>query len=225
MSPRVSSARDMRLVRRLFLPLLALLTASCGAPSMHERLEQARHSLAEINTLSTHPTPEEMKKAAGVALLSLGQGGVVIGGEGGGGIVMQRMTGGWGSPYAVDLGAGTIGLQLGGQGKDVLILFNDAASLQEFVKGGMQLQAVGEGTIGAASGNTKEPRLNTTVFVKSQGLFGGLELGGLNVGPATSVNTGAYGKAETDAILSGKVQPANVKSPLDRLLKMLDAMQ
>ena len=106
----------------------------------------------------------------------------------------------------------------------MLILFNDASSLKEFVKGGMNLQALGEGTFGAASGNTKEPKLNTTVFVKGQGLFGGLELGGLNVGPATNVNTGAYGKADADAILSGKVQPANVKEPLDRLVKMLDAM-
>lgn len=216
--------RHARLLALRLLPLLALLTAACGAPSMHERLDQARHSLAEINTLSVHPTQEEMKKAVGIALLSVVQGGAVIGGEGGGGVVMQRLTGGWGSPYAVDLGAGTLGLQLGGQGKDVLILFNDAGALKEFVKGGMNLQALGEGTFGAASGNTKEPKLNTTVFVKGQGLFGGLELGGLNVGPATNVNTGAYGKADADAILSGKVQPANVKEPLDRLVKMLDAM-
>ena len=218
----------MRLARQAVLRtpclLLTLLLAACGAPSMHERLDLARHSLAEINTLPEHPTPQEMKKAVGVALLNLGQGGVIIGGEGGGGIVMQRVTGGWGSPFAVDLGAGTLGLQLGGQGKDVLILFNDAASLQEFVKGGMHLQALGEGTFGSASGNTKEPKLNTTVFVKGQGVFGGLELGGLSVGPARNVNTGAYGKTEADAILLGKVQPANVKEPLERLVKMLDAM-
>jgi len=112
-------------------------------------------------------------------------------------------------------------VQLGGQGKDVLVIFNDAAALDEFVKGGMQLQALGEGTFGSASGNTKEPKLNTTVFVKGHGVFGGLELGGLNVG----VNTGAYGKADVETILSGKVQPANVKEPLERLVKMLDAMQ
>ena len=38
------------------------------------------------------------------------------------------------------------------------------------------------------------------------------------------VLAGAYGKAEADAILSGKVQPANVKEPLERLVKLLDAM-
>jgi len=214
-----------RQARRLAELLLPTLLAACGAPSMHERLDQARHSLAQINTLEAHPTPDEMKKATGVALLTLAQGGVVIGGEGGGGIVMRRLAGGWGSPYAVDLGAGTIGLQLGGQGKDVLVIFNDAAALDEFVKGGMQLQALGEGTFGSASGNTKEPKLNTTVFVKGHGVFGGLELGGLNVGPAKNVNTGAYGKADVETILSGKVQPANVKEPLERLVKMLDAMQ
>ena len=211
------------LTRSFALPLL-LLVAACGAPSMHERLETARHSLAEVNTLQDHPTIKDMQDAKGVALLSIVQGGAGIGGEGGGGIVLQRAGTGWGSPFAVDVGAGTLGIQLGGQGKDVLILFNDAATLQEFVKGGMQLQALGEGTFGASSGNTKAPKPATSVFTKCQGLFGGLELGGLNVGPARNLNAATYGKADAEAILSGKVKPANVDEPLSRLVKMLDAM-
>ena len=208
----------------LTLSFLSLLPVGCGASTMSSRMTDAVQSLAEVNTLKQRPTKEQMSAAKGVAILSLAQGGIGIGGEGGGGIVLKRVGSGWGAPYAMDAAAGTIGAQLGGQGKDVLILFNDASSLKEFVKGGMNLQALGEGTFGAASGNTKEPKLNTTVFVKGQGIFGGLELGGLNVGPATNVNTGAYGKADADAILGGKVQPANVKEPLERLVKMLDAM-
>ncbi len=212
--------------RATLLPalLLPLLLAACGAPSMYERLETARHSLAEVNTLKDHPTPKDMQDAKGLVLLSLVQAGVGIGGEGGGGVVLRRNGTSWGSPYAVDVGAGTIGLQLGGQGKDVLILFNDEATLKEFVEGGMHLQALGEGTFGAASGNTKAPKPATSVFTKGQGVFGGLELGGLNMGPANAVNAGSYGKADVETILSGKVKPANADEQLQRLLKMLDAM-
>ena len=214
----------MRRLTRRICCLCTLLLAACGAPSMVERLETARHTLAEVNTLKDHPTVKDMQDAKGVALLSIVQGGAGLGGEGGGGIVLRREGGGWGSPYAVDVGAGTIGLQLGGQGKDVLILFNDEATLKEFVAGGMNLQALGEGTFGAASGNTKAPKPATSIFTKGQGVYGGLELGGLNVAPANAVNAGSYGKADTETILSGKVKPANAEAPLASLMKMLDAM-
>ena len=213
-----------RITPRLACLLVACLLplAACGASTMEERLTQARLSLAQVNTLKDHPSPEQMKAAKGLALLSIGQGGVGIGGEGGGGIVLQRNGTTWGCPYAVDLGAGTIGLQLGGQGKDVLLLFNSEDAMLDFLEGGMQLQAVGEGTFGASTGNTNAIKRSTIVFLKGQGVFGGLELGALNVGPAKDVNAAAYGGAsDQSAILSGKVKPPE---GLSRLTRMLDAM-
>ena len=206
-----------------WLLLLCLLPlAACGAPSMEERLTQARLSLAQVNTLKDHPTPEQMKAAKGVALLSIVQAGVGIGGEGGGGVVLQRNGSTWGSPYAVDLGAGTIGLQLGGQGKDVLLIFNSQDALDDFLDGGMQLHALGEGTFGASTGNTNAQKRSTLVFLKGQGVFGGLELGALNVGPANDVNGATYGgNTDRAAILSGKAKPPE---GLSRLTRMLDAM-
>jgi lipid-binding SYLF domain-containing protein len=207
---------------RSLLAFALLSLAACGAPSMDERLTQARLSLAQVNTLPAHPSPEQMKAAKGIALLSIVQGGAGLGGEGGGGVVLQRVSGGWGAPYGVDVGAGTIGLQLGGQGKDVMILFNDESALKQFVSGGMQLQAIGEGTFGAATGNTLEMKPSMVRFVKCQGVFGGVELGGLNVSPSNNLNAATYGsKADSDAILSGKVKQPEGTS---RLTRMLDAM-
>jgi len=215
----------MKLARPLagrLLALLPLLLSACGAPSMHERLDQARHSLAEINTLSVHPTQEEMKKAVGVALLSVVQGGAIIGGEGGGGVVLKRVGGGWGAPYGIDAAAGTIGAQLGGQGKDVLIVFHDEAAMQEFVRGGMHLQAVAEGTGGSANGDTRSQKVGYTYFVKGSGLYGGAELGGLNFSPANKVNAETYGSMAT----SGEILDGKVKKPdgLSSLTGALDAM-
>ena len=53
-------------------------------------------------------------------------------------------------------------------------------------------------------------------------MFGGLELGGLNVSPSNNLNAATYGsKADSDAILSGKVKQPEGTS---RLTRMLDAM-
>ena len=214
------------MIQRALIALLvsaaSLLPVGCGASTMSARISDAQHSLAEVNTLEKKPTKQQMANAKGVAILSVAQGGIGIGGEGGGGIVLKRVGGGWGAPYAMDAAAGTIGAQLGGQGKDVLIVFNDETALQQFVKGGMQLQAVAEGTGGNASGNTRSTKLAYEYFIKGNGLFGGAELGGLNFSPASKLNAETYGSMAT----SGEILDGKVKKPdgLSSLTGALDAM-
>ena len=211
-----------RAIVAIALSALSLLPVGCGASTMSARVTDAMQTLAEINTLKTKPTKEQMSAAKGVAILSLAQGGIGIGGEGGGGLVLKRVGGGWGAPYAMDAAAGTIGAQLGGQGKDVLIVFNDETSLKQFVAGGMQLQAVAEGTGGNDSGNTRSKKLGYEYFIKGSGLYGGAELGGLNFSASNKVNAAAYGAMATSSdILDGKVtRPEGMPG----LTSALDAM-
>jgi lipid-binding SYLF domain-containing protein len=212
-----------RILPVIVLLLSALLPIGCGASTMSQRLLDASHSLAQVNTLPQKPTKQQMSAAKGVAILSIAQGGVGIGGEGGGGIVLKRVGDGWGAPYAVDAAAGTIGAQLGGQGKDVLVVFNSEAALTDFVKGGMQLQAVAEGTGGSEGGNTRSKSAEREIFVKGTGLFGGAELGGMNFSPANKINAGSYGPAATSTeILDGKVKKPDGTSSLTAAL---DAMR
>jgi lipid-binding SYLF domain-containing protein len=54
-------------------------------------------------------------------------------------------------------------------------------------------------------------------------VFGGLELGALNVGPANDVNSATYGgDADRAAILSGKTKPPEGLSRLTRMLEAMD---
>jgi len=213
----------LRTLPLLLLSIAALLPVGCGASTMGQRLIDANHALAEVNTLPTKPTKQQMAAAKGVAILNISQGGVGIGGEGGGGVVRKRVGSGWGAPYAMDAAAGTIGAQLGGQGKDVLILFNSEDSLTDFIKGGMQLQAVAEGTGGSDSGNTRSKNSSRELFIKGSGLYGGAELGGLNFSSANKVNAGAYGPSAT----SGEILDGKVTKPdgLSSLTAALDAMR
>jgi lipid-binding SYLF domain-containing protein len=211
-----------RIVSALLVSIAALLPVGCGASTMSQRLTDATHALAEVNTLEQKPTKQQMAEAKGVAILSIAQGGIGIGGEGGGGLVLKRVGGGWGAPYAVDAAAGTIGAQLGGQGKDILVVFNSDDALRRFVAGGMQLQAVAEGTGGSASGNTRAKDQDRLIFIKGSGLYGGAELGALNFTPANKLNAGVYGPSAT----SGEILDGKVKKPdgLSTLTDALDAM-
>jgi len=211
-----------RTIVTLCLSALALLPIGCGASTMSARLTDATATLAQVNTLPHKPTVKQFNEAKGVALMHIAQGGAGLGGEGGGGLVLKRVGSGWGAPYAMDAAAGTIGLQLGGQTKDVLILFNNAEALNQFVAGGMQLQAIAEGTAGTDSGNSASKKLAYEYFVRGDGLFGGAQLGGLNFSPNNKMNSAVYGPAASSQdILDGNVTKPDGLSSLTSALNAI----
>jgi lipid-binding SYLF domain-containing protein len=212
-----------RLASIAVLVASALLPIGCGASTMGARISEAQVDLSKVQTSAEKPTREDMKDVKGVALMSVGQGGVGIGGEGGGGVILKRVGGGWGAPFAFDAAAGSIGLQLGGQVKHIMVVFYEEGALKQFAMGGMQLLAVGEGTGGSASGNTRSTNVQYKPFIAGAGLYGGLQLGGLNFTPAKEVNSATYGpSASMEDILNGKVAaPAGTAG----LTASLDAMR
>jgi lipid-binding SYLF domain-containing protein len=198
------------LLRRAFTTVLlacaALLPIGCGASTMASRISDARVDLAKVTASAEAPKKDDLKNMKGIAIMSVGQGGVGIGGEGGGGLLLKKVDSCWGAPFAVDAAAGSIGLQLGGQVKHFIVVFYDDGCMQDFARGGMQLLAVGEGTGGSATGNTRSSSAQYKAFIAGAGLYGGLQLGGLNYSPAKDVNTAAYGSATLAEILDGKVK-------------------
>lgn len=200
----------------------ALQLVGCGASTMSARVTDAVDTINRLNASAEKPTKEDMKNVKGVVIMHTAQGGLGVGGEGGGGVVMKAVGRGWGAPFAMDVAAGTIGLQIGGQSKHFMIVFYDEGALKQFVQGGMQLQAVGEGTGGTATGDTRSTNTLYKPFIAGAGLYGGLQLGGLNFSPATKVNSATYDSATTTEILDGKVtKPGNLSS----LTKALDALR
>lgn len=200
----------------------ALQLVGCGASTMSARVTDAVDTINRLNASAEKPTKEDMKNVKGVVIMHTAQGGLGVGGEGGGGVVMKAIGRGWGAPFAMDVAAGTIGLQIGGQSKHFMIVFYDEGALSQFVQGGMQLQAVGEGTGGTSTGDTRSTSTLYKPFIAGAGLYGGLQLGGLNFSPSTKVNSAAYPGASTTEILDGKVtKPENLSS----LTKALDALR
>jgi lipid-binding SYLF domain-containing protein len=214
------------MIKHMF-PIVAMAAATlqlvgCGASTMSARVTDAVDTINTLNASAEKPTTEDMKDCKGVVIMHTAQGGLGIGGEGGGGVVMKAIGRGWGAPFAMDVAAGTIGLQIGGQSKHFLIVFYDESALNQFVQGGMQLQAVGEGTGGTSTGDTRSRSTLYKPFIAGSGLYGGLQLGGLNFTPATKVNGAAYDSATATEILDGKVtKPENLSS----LTKALDALR
>lgn len=207
----------------LVLTAVALAAAGgCGNTSMSTRIIRSQAILEEFQT-SDRPIPAStLENAAGVAIISEITAGVGIGGSGGEGILMRRLNNGWSQPIAVSIASGTIGLQLGAKGRDMVVIFNTDAGVMRAASDGMAMVAAAGGTAGDASGSTTAMSgapPATEVFSRSQGLFGGAAVGGFNVQVDTAVNQETYGTRYTTLdLLEGRGTPQSGMLRIERIL-------
>lgn len=206
----------------LVLAAVALVAGGCGSTAMSTRIAKSQAILDEFQS-SDKPIPAStFENAAGVAIISEVSAGVGIGGSGGEGILVRRMMNGWSNPIAVSIASGTLGVQLGAEGKDLVVIFNTDAGVMKFASEGASMVASASGTAGDASGTTSAMKGTppaTEIFSRSQGLYGGAFVGGFNVQVDTKVNQETYGSIYTTLdILEGRgsVQPGMMR--IERVL-------
>src|SRR5688572_13294405 len=118
------------------------------------------------------------------------QAGFIVGGRGGRGVASCRTTEGWSAPAFFTLGGGSIGLQIGAQSTDFVMLFMNTDGLNsllsnEFTLGGDA--SVAAGPVGRQAGASTDLKLTAKIlsYSRSKGLFAGLELKGVVVKPDT----------------------------------------
>src|SRR5262249_48748564 len=111
--------RMMSVARRVLASALLLLVAACAQPGPAPTEQQAlvEESRITFDKLITHPDfgelPDFVKRSKAIVIFpSLVKGGVVIGGEGGDGVLVVRdPSRGWSDPAFYTLAAGSLGLQ------------------------------------------------------------------------------------------------------------------
>lgn len=140
-----------------------------------------------------------LRAASGVIIFpQLVRGGFIVGAEGGSGVLLARSTdNSWGPPAFVRLTAGSIGLQIGGQvSETVLVIMNDGALdavlSQNFSFGGDASVAVGPVGKGVRAGSTANLGGDIIAFSRTQGLFGGGSLEGAALTAREELNTAYY---------------------------------
>ena len=164
------------------------------------------------NMTSTHQIPSNLlNQAKCIAVIpKLTKAGFVVGGQHGSGVVSCRTSSGWSAPAFITMSGGSIGLQAGGEQKDMVLLMNDQGQ-QELKNGhwelGAQAAAAGpnQGTETTASTGWKAPVLS---YSNAKGAFAGADIGGAKIGVDDDMIHNVYGKSATfQSILDGQVQP------------------
>lgn len=199
--------------RRLFtlasFVLLALASTGCTSQRMSQVVSENLNVLRAFDSASVIP-PETMAAAKAVAVLRETEGAVIVGASGGEGVLVRRIEGGWSPPLAIEMSTGSIGLQIGGQTREIVLVFTNQGAVDRMLATGIYSIGRIEGVAGTAQGRTAPdaPEPEVLPFVRSGGLFGGVSLNGLGFGPSQRVNTSAYGSTWTvRQVLSGELPP------------------
>jgi len=200
----------LAMTRRILAGVLVLFVAACAqdVPAPTEQQVLIDESRITFDKLITHPDfgelPDFIKRSKAILIFpSLVKGGVVIGGEGGDGLLMVRdAQRGWSNPAFYTLASGSIGLQLGGQVSETIFTVMSDRAVNALIDNQMKFggdMSVAAGPSGKRMGNSATTNFGSDVysFAFTSGLFGGVSFEGAGVLKRDSWNEAYYGKGAT----------------------------
>jgi lipid-binding SYLF domain-containing protein len=178
----------------------------------------ATKSLDEIMSIRESIPGDLLKKAKAVAVFpNVLKGAFIIGGQGGKGVISQRIGGAWGPPAIFKLGGGSIGFQIGGSSTDIVLLFMTDDSLKNLLEDKFEMGAeatAAAGPIGRTARATTDAQLQAAIlsYSRSKGLFAGIALTGAVISPDNDANHALYSSTARD-LLSGTNRTATAIIP------------
>ncbi len=148
---------------------------------------------------------ELLKVTQGIIIVpKLINAGFVLAGKRGKGLAMVKSAdGAWSNPVFVTLTGGSLGLQVGLQSIDLVLIFKNSETLQKIGKGSFTLGgdiSVAAGPVGRSSTASTDYKLEAEAYSysRSKGLFAGISISGLAIDIDEKGNEAFYGK-DTDA--------------------------
>ena len=217
----------------LLTAMLAVLVLPLGAQDReNERLENCGTVMKEILNVPDNIPQDLLDKAEcvlvipGTKKLAIG-----IGGSYGRGVIVCRggenFTGSWGAPAMFRLIGGNIGLQLGGQETDFVLLVMNNRGANSILKSKVRLGATASAAAGpkgrtADAATNEVMRAEVLTYSRSRGLFAGISLEGANLQEDGNANKQVYGRKirAREICREGKV---GVPGPASALVSLLNS--
>ncbi len=138
------------------------------------------------------------------------RGGFIVGGSGGSGVLLARdsKTGKWSYPAFYTMGSISIGLQIGADASEIILMIMTEKGLNAMLSTEFKLGAdvaVAAGPVGASA---KAQTADVLAFGRSKGAFGGLSIEGAVIAPRNKWNSAYYGKpvGPVDVLIRRTVQ-------------------
>lgn len=168
--------------------------------------------------------PRILRRARGLAIISVVKAGFIFSGKAGEGVVVARTGHGWSGPSFIGTGGAGWGPQIGAQVTDFVIVLNNERAVAAFSKGGnITLGAdasVAAGPVGRAAEADVTPRAAVYTYSRTKGLFIGASLEGAVIGTRKGANEHYYGRPVTASdVLNGRVNAPRGAASLRTVLR------
>jgi lipid-binding SYLF domain-containing protein len=224
----------MEKLKFLMLPILLsaflILVAAAPGSKETERIHSAANVLKEFSKMKETIPHDLISEYQGIVIVPhLLNAGFVIGGKRGRGVAMVKLNDGkWSDPVFVTLTGGSVGLQIGVQSVDLVLVFRHKGVLSEVKKGDFTIGgdvSAAAGPIGRSTSANTDYKLQAEVYSysRSRGLFAGISINGSNLGIDKEANARFYG---SDISSQEIFDTAKSNSDAVRVLKQaLKAMQ
>lgn len=182
-----------------------------------KRLGDAAAVLSELRGTPDGGISEDLWDKAQCVLVipSLKKAAFVFGGEVGSGVMSCRGAKGWSAPVFMHLAKGSLGLQIGAEEVDLVLLVMNRQGADKLLQDKVSLGAdisVAAGPVGRSANAATDAQLHAEMlsYSRSQGLFAGIDLSGGVLRPDTQADARAYGPNVTprDIIMEGPRQVA-----------------
>jgi lipid-binding SYLF domain-containing protein len=208
----------MKTLLALFLVSVSLLPAFADSEKEEDRVKEAGEVLKEIIDIPDNIPKDLFDRAECVIVLpSVKKFAIGIGGSYGRGVMACRTgahyTGPWSAPALYALEGGNIGLQLGGQATDFVLLVMNPRGATSLMGSKVKLGADAAAAAGpkgrSATGATDVVmKAEVLSYSRSRGLFAGVSLEGSTLRADNRANEKLYGRSKISAkeiLREGKV--------------------
>lgn len=168
-----------------------------------DRIREATTVFAEIMSAPDSAIPGSvLDNAEAVGIFpSTVKAGFIVGGQRGRGIisVRDRERGDWSPPAFLTITGGSVGLQIGGQAVDIVLVVMNRRGLENLLRNQFKLggeASVTAGPVGRDAGLATDIQLRAQIlsYSRSRGLFAGVSLEGSSVRQDQDANEAFYGR-------------------------------
>jgi lipid-binding SYLF domain-containing protein len=129
------------------------------------------------------------------------KGGFVVGGSGGSAVLLVRdpaVAGGWSQPALYTIGSVTLGLQIGGEAAEVIMMIRTQGAVDRLLQSSFKLGADSSIAVGPAGvGGKANVMADILSFSRTKGAYAGLSLEGAVVATRDKLNAAYYGRPVT----------------------------
>jgi len=198
----------------IFALALSLPALASAGTKQREKIEAAIQVLHEITAKPEESIPPSLLHGARAVAIIPGvvKVGFVIGGRYGSGVLLRHQAdGSWSNPAFISLAGGSVGLQVGAQSTDVLLVIKSDKTLDDLGSGRFTLgvdAAIAAGPVGRQAETATGSHAAIYAYSRSRGLFAGVSLQGASLRFDGKANHAFYGPdASVADIFDGRATP------------------